>query len=177
MRLKFTLIRRFSLARTGGGPHSPRTSHALSMAGLSMTPLWTSNHTGERCRRLIRCGPCWRESRRVGRWAHLLLVRSLLLSSLSRWLLYILIQWKVRPRGSPINSTGAKPGASGTVSGNLPRCGDISHSAVAEKSHSCRGSKSPGPRLACDATCAMEWRWRYEGGPAQARRHHGVRGA
>jgi hypothetical protein len=75
------------------------------------------------------------------------------------------------------NCFGAKPGASGTASRSVPRCGDISHSAVAEKSHSCRGSKSPGPRLTCGAACAMEWKWSCGGGRAPVRLHPGVRGA
>jgi hypothetical protein len=100
-------------------------------------------------------------------FTHLLLVWLLPVSSISSWLLYILIRRILRPRGSLTNCIGAEQGASGTASRSLPRYADMSHSAEAEKSHLCRGSKSPGRRLTCVAASAMEWKWRSGVGAAQ----------
>jgi hypothetical protein len=89
----------------------------------------------------------------------------------------ILIRWILRLKGSLTNCIGAKPGANGTVSQDLIGHADMSRSASTGKLQWCAGRKSPAPRLASVAACAMEWKCRGAGGKAQARRLPGVRGA
>jgi hypothetical protein len=92
-------------------------------------------------------------------FTHLLLVWLLPVSSISSWLLYILIRRILRPRGSLTNCIGAEQGASGTASRSLPRYADMSHSAEAEKSHLCRGSKQiarPEADLRCGECDGVE---------------------
>jgi hypothetical protein len=59
----------------------------------------------------------------------------------------------------------------------LASCADMSSCVSAGKSHSCRGSRSPGRRPSCVAATAMGWKWRAAGGPVQIRPRRGACGA
>jgi hypothetical protein len=111
-------------------------------------------------------------------FTHLLLVRLLPVSGHFVMAFVYSDPMDTTPEGLPDKLYWRRVGASGTASRSLPRYADMSHSAEAEKSYLCRGSKSPGRRLTCVAASAMEWMRRCGAGHgAQARRRHDVRGA
>jgi hypothetical protein len=105
--------------------------------------------------------------------AHLLFLRLLRISRVSRWVVYTLPRWKTRPKDSLTTSTGAKPGGSGTVSKRLPRYADMSRSASAWRSPWCGGGKSPARKLLCGAECVMDSKWSDADGAVQVRFRHG----
>jgi hypothetical protein len=65
-------------------------------------------------------------------------------------------------RPVPLNVAGLLTFTHVAVTGlkKLSEVRGMSHSANAMKSHSCMGSKSPGPTLPCGAACAKEQKWR-----------------
>jgi hypothetical protein len=145
------------------------------MAGLPMTPFWVLPGS------IPLRGPCWREiveTLPIGMAGchlavHLLFLRLLLISRVSRWVVYTLPRWKTIAEDSPTTFSGAKPGSSGTVSKRLPRYADMSRSASAWKSPWCADGKSPARKLLCGAECVMDAKWSDADGWAQVRFHSG----